>query len=43
MPLFCKELFTHVGPLVQLFGSKLNVDEIRLLKNFVHFVHLFPL
>ena len=21
MPLFSKELFTHVGPLVQLFGS----------------------
>jgi hypothetical protein len=41
--LFCEELFTHVGPLVQLFGSQLNIDEIRLLQNLVHFIHLFSL
>lgn len=43
MSLFGKELFTHVGPLVQFFGSELHVDKIRLLKDLVHFVHLFAL
>ena len=41
--LFCKELLAHVGTLIKLFRSKLNINKIGFFQNFVDFIHLLSL
>ena len=38
-----KELFAHICPCIQFLSSELNIDKVRFLKDFVHFVHLLTL
>ena len=42
-PLFGEELFAHISSLIEFLGSQLNIDKVGLLKDLVHFIHLFSL
>lgn len=43
LALLGEELFAHISSLVELLRSQLDIDEVSLLKDLVHFVHLLPL